>query len=323
MAVAIVALTVCGLWAATAEASAGAEVGAGDGGWTWQNPLPFGNHVHDLWFSDVNDACFTSPSDGWAITDTTIYATTDGGTSWTWKGCEPDTQLTSIAFTAGSAGWVSAVESNRGMLLATTDGGATWSASSLGDAPDIVDVACSDPEHVWVDTQTWNAATSRWEAAVRRSDDGGASWQTCDVSGYGRVGKLDFVDATHGWMITDDSLLATTDGGASWGVGLNVGGLTALDFADSQNGWAGGGSLIARTTNGGVSWDQNLPRIDGTVCSLSFTDADHGFVGQDGGQIAYTSDGGSSWDEESVSYPPTRRSCLCGRRSPRSPPRAP
>ena len=60
------------LWPGSATLAA---VSTGDGAWTWQNPIPQGNDLFDIRFTDANN--------GWAVgARGLILRTTDGGTNW-------------------------------------------------------------------------------------------------------------------------------------------------------------------------------------------------------------------------------------------------
>src|SRR5438128_12297155 len=60
------------LWPASGTLAA---VSTGDGAWTWQNPVPQGN--------DLFAVRFTDPNAGWAVgARGLILRTTDGGTGW-------------------------------------------------------------------------------------------------------------------------------------------------------------------------------------------------------------------------------------------------
>lgn len=56
----------------------------GQDGWVWQNPLPQGNALEGVYFTDA--------SNGWSVGDNgTIMHTTDGGNNWTPKHLEAPT----------------------------------------------------------------------------------------------------------------------------------------------------------------------------------------------------------------------------------------
>ena len=116
---------------------------------------------------------------------------------------------------------------------------------------------------------------------------------------------------------TTNDLLATTDGGTTWGWSRTgaVAGFdqpSAVDFVSATDGWASGGDatgdfVLLRTTDGGASWQSSLtipgiepiPGFSTTV--VRFGDASSGWVvtGQSddvGGLIAAsTTDGGATW----------------------------
>ena len=47
------------------------------------------------------------------------------------------------------------------------------------------------------------------------TSDGGGSW-TRQYAGHANLDQVDFIDGQHGWAAGGDTLLRTTDGGASW-----------------------------------------------------------------------------------------------------------
>jgi len=87
-------------------------------GWFWQNPLPQGNSLFGVSFTDANT--------GTAVgTYGTILRTTNGGDTWTRQTSGTTEWLFGISFTDANTGTaVGAV----GIILHTTNGGATWSS---------------------------------------------------------------------------------------------------------------------------------------------------------------------------------------------------
>jgi hypothetical protein len=104
-------------------APAWAFISTGDGGWVWQNPLPQGNDLYSVAFSDA--------SHGWAVGDGgTILATTNGGATWTKQSSGTTNELNGVAFSDASHGWVvGSFETyypsphDYGTILATSTGG--------------------------------------------------------------------------------------------------------------------------------------------------------------------------------------------------------
>jgi photosystem II stability/assembly factor-like uncharacterized protein len=81
------------------------------GQWKWQNPLPQGNALRSVFFTDINT--------GYAVGDcNTILKTTDGGISWANVSDGFYSGLESIYFTSSTPGYVGGWY---GILLKTTN----------------------------------------------------------------------------------------------------------------------------------------------------------------------------------------------------------
>ena len=128
--------------------------------------------------------------------------------------------------------------------------------------------------------------------------------------------EVDFVDDDHGFVVTTDELLRTSDGGISWvAVGEPpAGALTAVRFFDADSGVGAvceaGGFAVERTSDAGRTWspvtlppgtvrtgDCVVPAREGSggVC---FATASTGWaVARNGGHTALwrTTDSGASW----------------------------
>ena len=70
-------------------------------------------------------------------------------------------------------------------------------------------------------------------------------------------------DATHAWVVGESgTILATTDGGATWSKQSSgtTEWLLSVAFVDSTHGWAVGfGGTILATTDGGATWRAQSP----------------------------------------------------------------
>jgi photosystem II stability/assembly factor-like uncharacterized protein len=157
------------------------------------------------------------------------------------------------------------------------------------------------------------AAPSRVRAQIRATVQGvGTPYELFAVS---------FPDPSHGHVVgTVGTILATTDGGASWSpqqAPLNTGddGLTevvnGVSFTDALHGHAVGsaGALVA-TTDGGATWSpqQRPPEVElngekllWTFRDVSFADANTGYV-IGGRSVLSTADAGASWQAFSNPY---------------------
>jgi hypothetical protein len=120
---------------------------------------------------------------------------------------------------------------------------------------------------------------------------------------------VQFVSAADGWVVGQDKILATTDGGRQWTV-QDSGqlDLTSVDFVSSEAGWAVGTHSVLATLDGGAHWAA-LPEPCPLIRSVHFVSPDVGFAVAGGrnvtdfgpeapevaGVVMVTSDGGRSW----------------------------
>ena len=113
-----------------------------------------------------------------------------------------------------------------------------------------------------------------------------------------------FVDAQRGWAVGEDgTLIATTDGGASWqpqASGTQAW-LESITFtADGQRGWAVGwdGTVIA-TTDGGATWQPQSSGTQASLLSITVTaDGQRGWAVGGYGTVIVTTDGGATWQPQ-------------------------
>ena len=115
---------------------------------------------------------------GWAITDTNLLRTPDGGT--TWYNATP-TGLTSLGYSASayyldaSTAWVAMMGSDptNGTLYRTTDGGSTWTSISVPFGGGWLKFM--DKANGWV-LVGLSAGMSHQAVAVFTTSDGGSTW---------------------------------------------------------------------------------------------------------------------------------------------------
>ena len=221
-------------------------------------------------------------------------------------------QLWAVSFSDRLHGWAA----GRGVILGTSDGGDSWTTQYTRDLVDFMSLDCVDATHAWATAQTLMdiggvpVSDSRGSVVIVNTSNGSTwSGQATDATGY--VYGLDFVDTSHGWIMTgcfdpmEGVVLATTDGGATW-VKQHLGVFSKpfdLFFLNQKEGWALGyeSDLLFHTTDGGSTWQSW--KSGGLRC-ISFTDPLHGFAAglrfnddftvKDSG-LYCTVDGGHSW----------------------------
>jgi len=205
---------------------------------------------------------FADNNNGWASVfnihkgSGQLFHSTDGGANWTQV---PQSMLGFFYFVNASNGWlVSSAGSveNINTIYHTTDGGVTWS-------------------------QQFIQATRNGE----------------DVS----FNAIYFSDLTHGWAVgKSGNVLKTTDGGTTWTWVTTTGMSTSstskcVFFLDANTGWISsnqehsdgiGTEFVLATKDGGITWTAQPTPVNNSIYSLSFVDANHGWLTSDNGQIA-------------------------------------
>ncbi len=127
-----------------------------------------------------------------------------------------------------------------------------------------------------------------------------------------RLWGVHFIDADHGFVVGNSTVLETIDGGVTWmhngleSMVQEFSLLRSIYFTDELHGWvAGWDGAVFRTVDGGRSWvDLSLRKeydfekvffIDTKVGWL-LGDSSIGFITGGAGCILGTTDGGASWD---------------------------
>jgi photosystem II stability/assembly factor-like uncharacterized protein len=120
-------------------ATAAALMSTGDGGWSWQDPLPQGNTLEAVNAIDAQHAV--------AVGDVgSTITTSDGGASWSAHDLGiAGAHVADLSFVDAKDGWAAVwvPESNGGQdkafLAHTTDGGLTWVTQPFSWLPAAVD----------------------------------------------------------------------------------------------------------------------------------------------------------------------------------------
>lgn len=201
-----------------------------DGGFSWR--------AVSLNDSEVNArlvrAVFADAQRGWVFGETgVVFATRDGGASWTRQALPTKHLLLGGAFVDQTHGWLVGAGTT---ILRTSDGGVTW---RNGIVRDRADARFTGASFVGI-SLGWAVATS---GRVFATTDGGRTW-------FGQRSNVDtdlldvkFVDAAEGWAVgTQGTLLHTRDGGAHWSPESSgtTHALERLVFVDQTHGWAVG-----------------------------------------------------------------------------------
>jgi photosystem II stability/assembly factor-like uncharacterized protein len=145
---------------------------------------------------------------------------------------------------------------------------------------------------------------------ILRSTNGGVSWMRCTLPSNGYFTGIDFVDAIHGWIVSNQGVIAVTnDGGSHWTTQTDVTSefpsFQAVSFGDALRGIAAGWKHTYRTSNGGIRWMPCDMGID-KLFDVHMTDSVNAWaVGSQingiAASIIASTDGGSTWNLQFVS----------------------
>jgi photosystem II stability/assembly factor-like uncharacterized protein len=280
---------VCGLNAAIYRTT--------NGGVSWtklsSSPMPADEEVTDIEF--------VSPTTGWAIgSANAIMRSTNGGSGWSSQSflasLYPPTLLDVSAVDATHA-WIGGYYKTGGsyyhnVVLRTTNG-TDWqmSANLMADgATDwgVTGIDFPDQSHGW-------ASISGGYYAY--CNDGGAVWSPpIDVTGASYFNDVSFGDATHGWVVGQDSsyngFIMHTSNGVDWY--RQAQGISGLDplpevravcAVDQNVAWvACAGGYVLQTTDGGETWAARDRLVQTDLNAIAAT-SEVCYVAGDAGQV--------------------------------------
>jgi len=211
----------------------------------------------------------------------------------------PSTEyLTRVHFVNADTGWIFGGE----YIYKTIDGGASWIPQDSTGALGLVLAAIN------ADTVLY----ANYAGRLRRTSDGGTTWQTVDDHGA-YFEDITFADPATGFLVGSDdnapsAIWKTTDGGLTWEMVADTlapaeFNCVGVSFVDPLNGWVlTYDDEMFKTTDGGVTWthvDSFHPSYQPMSSDdIQFIDQDHGWaVGGLNGTIYIdrTTDGGATW----------------------------
>jgi photosystem II stability/assembly factor-like uncharacterized protein len=183
-----------------------------------------------------------------------------------------------------------------GGIIKSTNGGDYWSLVEGTDDLTLWDICRVNDDTLWSVGE---------RGIIITSSDGGDTWES---RSEGEFSELDFMgsyfeDADHGWVVGDEKVLYTSDGGTSWTEQAEVAGvgLYGVDFVDSLRGWTvGENGTILHTTDRGASWSSQTGGTSVRLRSVDFVDTLNGWASGDNGWAIYTTNGGTEWNRKAL-----------------------
>jgi photosystem II stability/assembly factor-like uncharacterized protein len=166
----------------------------------------------------------------------------------------------------------------------------------------------------------FSSSTTGWvqgnETKIFKTTNSGKNWDLvpieCTRSENGILTKsISFVDENNGWILRNDTLYQTINGGNSWTpINVNMDSILYIDFQTPKKGIAYNTQSISYTEDKGHTWTRFS--LDVSMGSFAlwddhFTDSLTGWIaawgpGIDGGCIMQTTNGGRTWQIFRIGY---------------------
>ncbi len=134
---------------------------------------------------------------------------------------------------------------------------------------------------------------------VLKTKDGGNTWYAIDLNTDSEFWDITFVNAKTGFLVGDNLVFRTNDGGETWEVLISADVYyTGVYFLNESYGWiAGNNNSVWKTSDGGDNWEY-IPVTYSYNIFLNkpfFLDPDTGFVVGSEETIFKTTNGGKNW----------------------------
>jgi photosystem II stability/assembly factor-like uncharacterized protein len=222
-----------------------------DGGVSWVRQYPGTDSVRMIMAMS-----FCSPTIGCVVTNSgQISRTTDGGSTWVLQASGTNWALTAVHLASPGQGW--AIATNR-LALRTTDGGEHWETHPLGlSGPAMLtDIFFIDERTGWITSDLAASSAMVDGTPLLVTTDAGTTWSTVSTVPMLSVRAIWFTERATGWLIGGGQVLASQDGGRSWGPSYSSDSDFFVDmfFSDPHRGWVLGyyGTLLRYQSPGGL-----------------------------------------------------------------------
>jgi photosystem II stability/assembly factor-like uncharacterized protein len=225
-----------------------------DGGTTWIKVYTSSKSVKCISF--INSLV------GWAVGNQgLVLKTVDGGNNWILGSIITPYALYKVVFKDSNNGLI---VGDFGSIFTTSNGGNTWIAISTFN----IALYPTFTSTIFVPNtlNIWAVGAQHPNGFIAKSIDNGLNWSQVSVpvfvnKGFGVSAKLNdivFTTSNNGWVVADDGLYRTTDGGTTWQIQSTgvIGVLAAIQFVSSQVGFIVGNSntTLLKTVDGGNTW---------------------------------------------------------------------
>ncbi|HEY4968038.1 MAG TPA: hypothetical protein VII28_16640 [Puia sp.] len=251
------------------------------------NPVPLdtvidwiriGRVAHNL-----EDIWFTTKTDGFIASDSSLLVTHDNGTTWSKIPNTANLLLYNLQFIDDQNGF----SQGPSVLGITKDGGASWAFEHLPNSSVIYFQFISITTGFFADMI----------AGIKKTIDAGNQW-TSVMTNANQNFPFYFLDSLRGFAMGGGDFSVSTDGGLNWT--LKAAHVTTYDqryykmqFLDTLTGYCATPTGLLKTTNGGNTWINCLAASTNFMMPYFF-DTKNGYC-LDRNTIYKTTDGGANW----------------------------
>lgn len=244
-----------------------------DGGYTWEyDTLVENGPFHDMYLK--GQQCYLLNQDSLLI-----MKSLDAAKSWEKADIPaPLSYCSDMFFVDENTGFLCGPE---GWLIRTNNGGQDWDDLSPGNNMDLRDLHFVDENNGWM--IDYDGKT------ILHTTDGGQNWSQVQLGSsiIYQPEDIFFLDATNGFVNTDDGLLyKSTDGGETWELhyGFPGGSYSSIYFTSPSEGWYLSGRIY-HSSDGGQNWD--VGQFFGVPArSMFFLDENKGWMSGSNGFVA-------------------------------------
>lgn len=278
-----------------------------DGGATWESlDLP-NSSDNDRYFLQI---VFRDKKTGWLVHSEGLFQTLDGGLTWQ-ENKVLDLSKYNYGFLSTlnlhSGNNMALVLNQPDYILFSSDGGNTWK-KRVGpmENPENGDaifhysiVSTPDNTLLFYGSQGWR------DSKIFKSGNQGESWQELKMPLQNAVRSLHFVNDKIGFVVGNEGLLKTEDGGKSWIVQSErpLPSINDVYFTSPSTGFAvGHESTILMTTDGGASWQKSAVDVPNLMLtSLTLLSTTHSWITGSQGAVLRMEENGARWSHKSYS----------------------
>jgi photosystem II stability/assembly factor-like uncharacterized protein len=247
---------------------------------------------------------FLNGSFGWSSIDSAVYASENGGVTWSIRGaCVP---LSSIYFTDSLHGWGAGGKN----VVRTSDGGKSWTSlspdSSMYFRNSYASVFFVNSLVGWV--LGGLSGPNELDGMVYGTTDGGTHWRMqlrvgIPLAQYRIFSDIAARNEQLVWAISEGDVYRTTDGGSNWDKIGYAENLTHLTIVDDSTLWGCGDfGLLYTSHDGGYSWQKTSRGFVTQIEDLQIADSKR-LYGAGGTALLSSGDAGATWELHPVTIP--------------------